>query len=277
MEADPGSLVAQVMRDDRFRERFELRERLGAGGMGEVHRAVQLSLQRPVAVKFLSPRLLDDPGYRDRFLPEAKLAAGLVHSNVVAVFDSGIAARIPCLVTEFVDGTSLADLLARRPVLTGREAAAILEQVLAGLDAIHGLGIVHRDLKPENLLVRRAKPLLVKIADFGIAKLTAGSGAPRTATGVVIGTPAYMAPEQVVQDPVAPGTDLYAAGLILFRMLTGRHPFAAATQVDMIHQQLHEIPVVPPALAPGWRPFLERSLAKRTGCTDRCTGRRPSR
>jgi len=256
------SLLDRVGGDAGFRERFELGERIGIGGMGEVFRGIQIALNRPVAIKFLAPELLQDPQYRERFTAEARIASGLIHSNVVAVFDFGFAADIPYLVTELISGKPLSTVVTERSPLSSSVILSICQQVLDGLGAIHRLGIIHRDMKPENLLVSVDEPPVVKIADFGIAKMHSGGSGPKTASGLVMGTPAYMAPEQALGDPLSPATDLYAFSVILYSMVVGHHPFVADTALDIVRKHIHEQPFIPPELVKPMRDALSRGLAK---------------
>jgi serine/threonine-protein kinase len=255
-------VASRALSDPTFSERYELGPRLGEGGMGAVYRGVQRALGRPVAIKFLGATFLTDAEYRERFVREAKLAAGLIHSNVVAVFDFGLAAQVPFLVTELIEGQTLASFLERTPQPEPARVLLFARNVLDGLEAIHRLAIVHRDLKPANVLVGHGEPPVVKIADFGIAKQTIGGPGGLTAVGVMMGSPAYLAPEQVTGDPVSPATDLYAFSIVLYRMVLGRHPFNATSATEMLTMQRQAAPELPPDLVPGLRRTLECGLAK---------------
>jgi serine/threonine-protein kinase len=259
-------LTSKVLADGSFKERYELLDKLGEGGMGSVHRGVQRALNRPVAIKFMVPDLASEQGYVERFIAEARLAASLIHSNVVAVFDYGVAGSVPYLVTEFVAGRTLSDLLKERP-LTVEETVAIGRDVLDGLAAIHKLGIVHRDIKPANIVVVPGSPPSAKILDFGIAKQTTGAllgdSAPKTSTGLVMGTPEFMAPEQAVGDPLTPAADLYAFTLILYRIVVGHPPFCADTVLELLRMQVHAEAPIPDDLLPAVRELLARGLAKK--------------
>ncbi|MBI4858959.1 MAG: serine/threonine protein kinase [Candidatus Riflebacteria bacterium] len=258
-------LTDRVREDPAFTERYDLGARIGVGGMGEVHHGVQKSLGRRVAIKFLTPALLSDPDYRDRFVSEARLAAELIHPNIVAVFDSGFAGGVPFLVTELVDGRSLAEMLSGGP-LKVQLGLAVAGQILEGLDAVHRLGIVHRDLKPSNILVTRATPPVAKIVDFGIAKnVSLSQGNRRTDIGVVLGTPGYIAPEQTLGAPLTLSADLYAFSVMLCEMTTGKHPFPGDTTMDVIQKQIHEEPTLAPDLYPPLGDLLRRGLAKKPG------------
>lgn len=260
-------LVEQVKRDPSFSSRYEIGEKIGGGGMGTVYRGIQKSLDRPVAIKFMAPELRKEPGYPERFLAEAKVASALVHSNVVGVFDHGLAQDVPFLVTEFVEGQTLHDMLKMRGSLTVPEVLEISRQLLDGLEAIHRLGIIHRDIKPVNILVTSSNPPGVKILDFGIAKAVgtglALQGTPRTDTGIVMGTPEFMSPEQACGDPVSPATDIYAFTLIVYQMILGKGPFHATTTLELLQKHLTEPPHIPEKLLPGIQELLVRGLAKK--------------
>ena len=259
-------VTARARSDVAFNERYELTDKLGEGGMGSVHRGRQRALNRAVAIKFMAPELAQEPGYVNRFMAEAQLAASLVHGSVVAVFDFGLVAGVPYLVTEFIPGQTLADLLKETGTLSVPDTLAVARSVLDGLAAIHQLGIVHRDIKPANLLVMPGSPPHVKILDFGIAKQTTGaplSDAPKTATGMVMGTPEYMAPEQAAGDALTPAADIYAFSLVLYRMVVGHHPFRASTTLELLRMQIHADATVPDHILPEFRDLLLAGLAKR--------------
>jgi eukaryotic-like serine/threonine-protein kinase len=244
-------------------DRYELAEPLGTGGMARVVAAYDRVLQRRVAVKLIRDELLDDDASRQRLLREARSAAALHHPNTVAVFDVGQDEH-PFIVMELIEGESLADRLAREGRLDARHAVEIAAAVLEGLAAAHDRGLVHRDVKPSNILLPSAGG--VKLADFGIAKELAGPTS-LTATGSVLGTPRYLAPEQAAGQGATPASDLYALGAVLYECLAGRAPFEADSPlaVALAHQQrpvpsLTDVaPEVPPVLAVA----VERALAKR--------------
>ncbi|MBI4864010.1 MAG: serine/threonine protein kinase, partial [Candidatus Riflebacteria bacterium] len=261
--------ASRALTDASFRARYEVAELLGEGGMGAVYRGIQKALGRPVAIKFMTCELATDRGWVDRFLIEAKVAASLLHPNVVVVFDSGMAGDVPFLVTELVDGKPLHKLLKEECPLRASRALGIARGVLSGLEAIHGMGIVHRDLKPANLLVCAGEPPTAKILDFGLAKMLGVQGGacqpPKTETGIIVGTPDYMAPEQAAGDPVSAATDLYAFSLVLCRMILGRPPFKAESTLEWLRAQIHEEPSFPPDLRPGVLALLQKGLAKLPG------------
>jgi eukaryotic-like serine/threonine-protein kinase len=206
--------------------RYRLERQLGRGGMGTVHLAHDLELDRPVAVKLLAESLAGDEAFRKRFLREARVAAQLSHPNVVAVYDAGETGDgLPYIVMEYVAGTTLEG----RGPLPPREAAGLALQACQGLAHAHEHGLVHRDVKPHNLLLRSDGTL--KVADFGIAR--AAEATALTQVGTVLGTAAYLAPEQAAGGPVTPATDVYALGAVLYELLTGRPPYEPASLADL--------------------------------------------
>jgi eukaryotic-like serine/threonine-protein kinase len=233
--------------------RYALGALLGAGGMGQVYRARDPVLQRTVAVKVLSPAATDDRELVARFGREARAAAALHHPNIVAVFDSGTDGDLHYLVMEYVEGQSLAGLLLREGVLDPGRVAEVGRQVCQALVAAHAVGLVHRDITPGNLLVDPAG--LVKVADFGIAKLAAAT--TMTGDGMVLGTAAYLAPEQAQGRPVDGRSDLYALGCVLYELVTGAPPFAGDSSVAVAARQVTEQPIPPSDRNPRVSPALE--------------------
>ena len=226
-------------------ERYLVLARLGEGGMGRVYLAEHVKMNRQCAVKVMNPSLIHDTESLQRFAREASSAARILHPNVAAVFDYGEADKIVYLVMEYVDGESLSSILGSEGPLDPRRAIDLARQIADGLQAAHELGIVHRDLKPDNVIVARNKSgrEIPKVVDFGIAK--ALSDAPQdalTRSGLVIGTPEYMSPEQLLGDPVDARADIYSLGCILFQMLTGEPAFKADSREQMIRRRLHESP-----------------------------------
>jgi serine/threonine-protein kinase len=231
-------LVGRVIAD-----RYLVLARLGEGGMGRVYLAEHVKMNRQCAIKVMNPSLVNDTESSQRFAREASNAARILHPNVAAVFDYGEADKIVYLVMEYVDGESLSTILTRDGALDPRRAIDIARQVADGLHAAHELGIVHRDLKPDNVIItrNRAGKEIAKVVDFGIAKaMTESPQDALTKSGLVIGTPEYMSPEQLLGDPVDARTDVYALGCILFQLLTGNAAFAADTREQMIRRRLHE-------------------------------------
>ncbi len=241
----------------RLAGRYVLGDQLGAGGTSRVHAAVDERLGRRVAVKLLDARIVAaaDPVGRERFLQEGHTTAGFSHRHAVTVFDAGEDDGDLFIVMELVDGPSLAEYLARTGPLPVDETVRLAGQVLSALAAAHAAGIVHRDVKPANILIGADGE--TKLADFGIAKRFDDLDASVTATGMVIGTPRYLAPEQALGSPVTPATDVYAMGIVLFEMLTGRLPFEAespaAAALERLSRTAPDVrtlrPDVPPALA----------------------------
>jgi serine/threonine protein kinase len=222
-------------------ERYELGERLGVGGMSTVVSAIDRRLERPVAVKLLAEHLADDKQFIARFRREALAAARLVHPNVVQVFDFGLDERSgrQYIVMELVRGQSGAEILREESVLGVQEALSMVLQGCRGLDYAHRNGVVHRDVKPGNLL--RAEDGVVKLADFGIAKAVTDESAI-TQVGSVIGTAAYLAPEQAAGEQVGPQADLYALGVVTYQFLSGRLPYEAQSLTELALKQMREIP-----------------------------------
>ncbi len=196
--------------------------------MGEVRAGRDLRLERDVAIKLLSPEVAARPKTRDRFEAEARAAARLSHSNIVLVYDSGEHEGVPFLVMERLPGRTLADELTHGPLAPER-VRTLGVQVLAALGAAHAAGIVHRDVKPGNVLL--TPDGTVKVADFGIAKSV--DGVDLTTTGMLLGTPAYLSPEQLAGEPATPASDIYAVGVMLYEALTGTKPYTGASALAL--------------------------------------------
>ena len=210
------------MSPERISGRYEIRKRLGHGGMATVYLAEDRELGRPVAVKILADNLAGDDHLRKRFKREARLAAKLDHPNVVQVYDVGEEGDRPFIVMELIDGGTLADRLDRPRGLSPNDRIPLLQQLCEGLGHAHERGLIHRDIKPQNLLIRKVDGCL-KIADFGIAR--AAEETRLTQTGRVVGTDRYMAPEQLSDGKVTPATDVYACGVVMDETLpSGRRP-----------------------------------------------------
>jgi eukaryotic-like serine/threonine-protein kinase len=220
--------------------RYRLEGRLGFGGMSTVHLALDLRLERQVAVKLLAEHLADDPAFVSRFQREAQAAARLVHPNVVQVFDSGRDERTDqyFIVMEYIEGSSCAEILRDDGWVEVPEALAIIGQACEGLHYAHRHGVVHRDVKPGNLL--RAREGEVKLADFGIAKATEQSSI--TQVGSVLGTAAYLAPEQARGEEAGPKADLYALGVVTYQLISGRLPYEATSLTELALKQQQEEP-----------------------------------
>jgi serine/threonine-protein kinase len=236
-----------------------LAEPIAAGGVGQVWRASDLLLDREVAVKLLRPEYADHPDTLERFRAEAKHAGSLTHPCVARVYDYGNAgpASPPYLVMEYVNGPSLADMLAVDPVhpVLALDVAA---QAAAGLDAAHRIGLVHRDVKPGNILI--GADGLVKITDFGIAH--AAGSAPITGPGLVMGTTQYMAPERIAGGQATPASDLYALGILIYECLTGLPPYDGGTAEVMAGHLYLPMPALPAGVSPELGELITRLTAK---------------
>ncbi|MFD5843586.1 serine/threonine-protein kinase [Streptomyces chartreusis] len=244
--------------------RYRLGESIGRGGMGEVWRAYDETLGRHVAVKLLLPQD-SDPTATSRFRLEAQTAARIDHPNVVGVRDFGEYDNRLFLVMELVEGDNLALLLTQSGAQPAERVARMAAQAAAGLAAAHRQGIVHRDIKPGNLLLDADGTL--KIGDFGIARFVDDPGAALTATGQIVGTSLYLAPERALGKPAGPASDVYALGCVLYQLLTGRPPFQADSAVAILHQHLDAAPVPPrelgiSGLPPAFENYLLGLLAK---------------
>jgi hypothetical protein len=224
-----------------LRDRYTLLEVLGTGGMATVWRARDELLGRDVAVKILSPRYAADPAFLTRFEREARHAASLSSPRIVTVFDRGIDEQGPFIVMELVLGQNLRQVLDEAGQLPARQAVAIAAATCEALEAAHAAGLVHRDIKPANIVLAAGG---VKILDFGIARL---DDARDTHTQAVLGTAAYLSPEQAAGLAVGPQADLYALGCVLFEMLTGTQPFTADSAVGLAYQHVHGDPGPPSA------------------------------
>jgi serine/threonine-protein kinase len=247
--------------------RFTIVRLLAQGGMGAVYRAVQPAEPREVAVKVLHPGSGNDPTSLARFQREAEAMMRIQHPSAVRVYAQGVEGEIAYLVMELVKGQSLKDRLAQRGKLPAGEAVDILVPICEALAATHEAGVIHRDLKPENIMLTGEASApggeQVKLLDFGLAKpLDDQPGQGLTALGSVVGTPAYMAPEQISGRPVAATTDIYAAGALLYELVTGKLPFDSDDPLRICWLHLHgEIPP-PSSLVPGLSPALERAILK---------------
>jgi serine/threonine-protein kinase len=233
----------------------------GRGGMGIVYRATQLSLGRPVAVKLIAPDRAGDPGFRERFERESRVAAAIDHPNVIPVYAAGEEAGHLYLVMRYVKGIDLQGLLAREHRLPPERVAAIAMQVGAALDAAHAVGLVHRDVKPANVLLSGEHAYL---ADFGLSQVV-GTDARLTTTGQWIGTVDFMAPEQFRNDDVDARADIYALGCVLYNALTGAVPYPRGTVPATMLAHLHDAPPRPTEVADvpaGFDRVIARALAK---------------
>lgn len=249
--------------------RYRIDAQIARGGMSTVYRGVDTRLDRPVAIKVMDPAYADDPTFLARFSREAKLAATLSHPGVVAVYDHGRDGNDVFLVMELVDGGTVRDLLKERGKLTWPQTLAILTPLLDALAAAHAAGLVHRDVKPENVLISSKGD--VKVADFGLVRAVTSQ---TMATGdVILGTVAYLSPEQVATGDADTRSDVYAAGVVAWEMLTGRPPFTGDTAISVAYQHVHKD--VPPVdeLAPEVPIELSDVISD---ATERTPGLRPN-
>lgn len=239
--------------------RYELLGHLGKGGMAYVHHAHDKNLQRDVAIKILRDSLIEDTAFQARFLYEARAAANLAHPNIVTIYDFGYDDGRYFIVMEYVEGTDLKSFILRNNRLPTEEAVDLMIQICAGVGYAHRAGLVHCDLKPQNILVGRDNR--VKITDFGIARALASIRSDEYSE-IVWGSPTYFAPEQAAGASPSPASDVYALGIILFEMLTGRPPFVATDPVLLA--KLHQVAPPPPLrhLNPAIPVTLEQIILK---------------
>ena len=249
--------------------RYRLTHRLGRGGMAEVFAAEDVRLGRTVAVKLLRADLAEDPVSKARFTREAQSVAGLNHHAIVAVYDSGEdvvgGQSVPYIVMELVEGRTIRDLLINAEAPGPEQALIIVSGVLEALAYSHQHGIVHRDIKPANVIITHNGA--VKVMDFGIARALHGASTTMTQTGMVMGTPQYLSPEQALGKAVDHRSDLYATGCLLYELLALRPPFIGETPLSVVYQHVQDIPVPPSQTSEGAAPpeldgLVMRSLAK---------------
>src|SRR5215212_10842129 len=240
--------------------RFRIECELGTGGMGTVYRATHLGLERPVAVKIIKPEYASDPDVADRFMREARTMAKLRHPHAAMIFDAG---NLPdgrhFIIMEFVEGHTLSEILERDGPFTPERAVRIASDICDVLAEAHNLGIVHRDLKPSNIMLNERG---VCVLDFGVAKVLATSADAThthatTGSGVIVGTPRYMSPEQCLGQRVGARSDLYSLGVLLYEMLAGRPPFVDPLQSALLVKQA----TAPAPPLPRLRPDIPRALA----------------
>ena len=232
-------------------EKYYVEERLGAGGMGKVYRARHLSMDRPVAIKFLHQRFSEDEAARLRLLTEARAAVTLQHTNAVSVSDFGQTAEgWVYIVMELLEGRTLREIVSREAPLETARATSIMLQASDAVAAAHQAGIIHRDLKPSNILITQSadQPAVVKVLDFGIAKFFSVNDDDESApaqSNTVIGTPRYMSPEQHNGAELTPASDVYSLGVILYEMLTGMVPFSGSTPAEIAEKHVNNPPHSP--------------------------------
>ena len=252
--------VSRIVEGSLLTERYQLVSVLGRGGMGDVWLACDQRLQRDVAIKVLRPELAAEPRVRQRFEDEARAAAQLTHPNVVTVYDTGDDDGTPFIVMERLSGRTLADVV-REGSVSLEQAGRWADEILAAVAAAHGAGVLHRDIKPGNVLL--AADGSVKVADFGIAKIADDFDA--TTTGVVLGTPAYLAPERLAGNPATPASDIFGVGVVLYELLSGQCPFPGDNPMAIAHA-IQQGDIVPlrqrrPDVAPAMAAALERAMS----------------
>jgi serine/threonine protein kinase, bacterial len=242
--------------------RYLVESRIASGGTSTVYRGLDTRLDRPVAVKVMDARYAGDDQFLTRFRLEARAVARLKNPGLVAVYDQGLDARHPFLVMELIEGGTLRELLTERGPMPPHAVVAVLRPVLGGLAAAHEAGLVHRDVKPENVLI--SDEGCVKIADFGLVRAVAVAGI--TSDSVILGTAAYLSPEQVRDGDASPRSDVYSAGILAYELLTGRTPFTGDSALSIAYQRLDSD--VPPAGAaidgvpPQFDELVERATAR---------------
>lgn len=255
----PDPLVGSLL-DGRYR----VESRIASGGMSTVYRGRDVRLDRPVALKVMDPRYAGDQQFLTRFHREARAIARLKDPGLVAIYDQGSDPAHPFLVMELVDGGTLRELLRERGPMPPHAMAAVLRPVLSGLGVAHGAGLVHRDIKPENVLISDDGE--VKLVDFGLVRAIAEAGI--TSTSVILGTAAYLSPEQVEGAATGPRSDVYAAGVMAFELLTGTTPFTGDNPLAVASQRLDRDVPPPSSVIAGVPPELDAFVA-------RATARRP--
>ncbi len=243
--------------------RYRVATKIATGGTSTVYRGLDTRLDRPVALKVMDSRYAGDAQFLTRFQLEARSVARLKDPGLVAVYDQGLDARHPFLVMELVEGGTLRELLAERGPMPPHAVAAVLRPVLGGLAAAHRAGLVHRDVKPENVLISEAGE--VKIVDFGLVRAVAEAGS--TSTSVILGTVAYLSPEQVKDGNASPRSDVYAVGIVAYELLTGQTPFSGDTSLSVAYQRL-DTDVPPPGSVISGVPAQFDELVERATARD---------
>jgi serine/threonine protein kinase len=238
--------------------RYQLLDVIGDGGMARVFRATDQRLDRTVAVKILREQFTSEPQFIERFRQEARLAAGLAHPNIVGVFDVGEEGGHHYIVMEYVAGENLKQVITREAPLPLGTVIGFMRQLAAALDYAHAHGVIHRDIKPENILVTDKRE--VKVGDFGIARALAGTAL--TATGTVLGSVSYFSPEQASGQPASAESDLYAAGIVLYELLTAHVPFSGPNPVAVAMAQVNDSPPLPTSFVPALPRAVEAVVLK---------------
>lgn len=240
--------------------RYRVETRIATGGMSTVYRGLDVRLDRPVALKVMDARYANDSQFLTRFQREARAVARLKDPGLVAVYDQGLDATLPFLVMELVDGGTLRELLAERGPMPPHAAAAVLRPMLGGLAVAHRAGLVHRDIKPENVLISDDGE--VKLADFGLVRAVAEAGI--TSTSVILGTAAYLSPEQVSSGIADPRSDVYAVGILTYELLTGTTPFSGDNPLTVAYQRMDADVPAPSAAISGVPPQFDEFVARAT-------------
>src|SRR4051794_41425278 len=232
----------------------------GRGGMGVVYKALQLALDRTVALKLITPALAGDPDFRARFVRESRAAASIEHPNVIPIFSAGEEQDVLYISMRFVDGQDLRELIRRAGRVEPRRAARIVAQVAEALDAAHERGLVHRDVKPANVLLTQSDHAY--LTDFGLIKRVGEGVTQLSRPGGWVGTLGYVAPEQIRGERVDARSDVYALGAVLYHALTGRAPYAADSDEAMMWSHLHGEPPRVQGAPAAFDPVIRRALAK---------------
>jgi len=223
---------------------YEVVGRIGRGGMGDIYKAVQKSLNRIVALKVLSPQMCRSDEFSKRFDTEAKAISMLQHQNIVSIFEYGEEHGLKYFAMQYVDGEDMGKRLMTKKQLAVPEIIDYAKQICRGLKYAHSRNIIHRDIKPQNILIDKNN--VCRLTDFGIAKIFAETNI--TMTGMAVGTPEYMSPEQAEGDELDEQTDIYSLGIVIYEMLTKKPPFTGSNPVAIAYKQVHELPVPPSAL-----------------------------
>jgi serine/threonine-protein kinase len=240
--------------------RYLVETKIATGGMSTVYRGTDNRLDRPVALKVMDSRYAGDQQFLSRFQLEARAVARLSDPGLVAVYDQGLDGRHPFLVMELVDGGTLRELLRERGPMPPHAAAAVLRPILGGLAVAHRAGLVHRDVKPENVLISDAGE--VKLADFGLVRAVAQAGI--TSTSVILGTAAYLSPEQVSSGNAGPRSDVYSAGILAYELLTGVTPFTGDSALSVAYQRMDNDVAAPSTVIDGVPPQFDALVLRAT-------------
>ncbi|MFI5625885.1 Stk1 family PASTA domain-containing Ser/Thr kinase [Nocardioides sp. NPDC051685] len=246
--------------------RYRIVEKVAKGGMATVYVAHDMRLDRIVAVKVMHQNLDEEGNFAERFVREGRSAAKLSHPNVVAVYDQDEDEGIAFLAMEYIEGHTLRDTIASQAPLGAGKALAYIEPILSAMSAAHAIGIVHRDIKPENVLITTGAASIsqrVKVADFGLARVMSNNSNDAT-TGNLVGTVSYLAPELVTESKSGPRSDVYAAGVVLYELLTGRKPHSGPSPVEIAYKHVHEDVPPPSKAAPGIPRYVDALVARAT-------------